>query len=129
MKINGITATDYKAEGERLTLALAASSLDEITAMQTDTLRVETDEGDLVELFAGYVLERVEYDAVTGGYTAALTRDAPDNVKRVYDALTTQLAASERKSKLLEAQVQAQADRADFIEDCIAEMAVQVYNV
>lgn len=31
------------------------------------------------------------------------------------------------ENKLLKAQVQAQTDRSDFIEDCIAEMAMQVY--
>ena len=30
--------------------------------------------------------------------------------------------------KLLKAQFQAQTERSDFIEDCIAEMAVQVYG-
>ncbi len=34
----------------------------------------------------------------------------------------------EKENKLLKAQIQAQSDRADFIEDCIAEMAIQVYN-
>lgn len=32
------------------------------------------------------------------------------------------------ENKLLKAQLQAQSDRADFIEDCIAEMAMQVYR-
>lgn len=38
---------------------------------------------------------------------------------------TEQLRA---ENKLLKAQIQAQSDRADFIEDCIAEMATQVYG-
>lgn len=33
----------------------------------------------------------------------------------------------EQENKLLRAQIQAAADRQDFIEDCIAEMAMQVY--
>ena len=32
------------------------------------------------------------------------------------------------ENKLLKAQLQAQSDRSDFIEDCIAEMAIQVYG-
>lgn len=32
------------------------------------------------------------------------------------------------ENKMLKAQLQAQADRSDFIEDCIAEMAAQVYG-
>lgn len=33
-----------------------------------------------------------------------------------------------KENKLLKAQLQAQTDRSDFIEDCIAEMAGVVYN-
>lgn len=33
----------------------------------------------------------------------------------------------EAENKLLKAQIAAQSDRADFVEDCIAEMAMQVY--
>lgn len=32
------------------------------------------------------------------------------------------------ENKLLKAQIQAQTERSDFIEDCIAEMATQVYG-
>lgn len=32
------------------------------------------------------------------------------------------------ENKLLKAQVQAQTERSDFLEDCLAEMAMQVYN-
>lgn len=39
--------------------------------------------------------------------------------------LITQL---KQENKLLKAQLQAQTDRSDFIEDCIAEMAGVVYN-
>ncbi|MFR5360932.1 MAG: hypothetical protein ACLTGV_04230 [Butyricicoccus sp.] len=35
---------------------------------------------------------------------------------------------AEQENKLLKAQVSAATERSDFIEDCIAEMAVQVYN-
>ena len=37
-------------------------------------------------------------------------------------------AELEQENKLLKAQIAAQSDRADFVEDCIAEMAMQVYN-
>lgn len=37
-------------------------------------------------------------------------------------------AELEAENKLLKAQITAQSDRADFVEDCIAEMAMQVYN-
>lgn len=38
-------------------------------------------------------------------------------------------AELEAENKLLRAQLQAATDRQDFIEDCIAEMAMQVYAV
>lgn len=34
----------------------------------------------------------------------------------------------EKENKLLKAQLQAQVNRSDFIEDCIAEMAMAVYG-
>lgn len=42
--------------------------------------------------------------------------------------LTEQIAELEQKNKLLEAKNQALADRADFIEDVVAEMATKVYQ-
>ena len=55
MKINGITALDYKAQGDLLELTgLTASSLEDITSMDTSLMKVQTDDGDLVEAFAGY---------------------------------------------------------------------------
>lgn len=33
-----------------------------------------------------------------------------------------------KENTLLKAQIKAQSDRADFVEDCIAEMATQVYG-
>ena len=42
--------------------------------------------------------------------------------------LTVQIAELEQNNKLLEAKNQALADRADFIEDVVAEMATKVYQ-
>lgn len=38
------------------------------------------------------------------------------------------LSDLQRENKLLKAQLQAQTERSDFIEDCIAEMATMVYG-
>lgn len=38
------------------------------------------------------------------------------------------LESLQEENKLLKAQLQAQSDRSDFIEDCIAEMAMTVYG-
>ncbi|MDD3229761.1 MAG: hypothetical protein PHE09_11150 [Oscillospiraceae bacterium] len=37
------------------------------------------------------------------------------------------LSSIENENKLLKAQLQAQTDRSDFVEDCLAEMATLVY--
>lgn len=44
------------------------------------------------------------------------------------DGLTAEVNSLQKENNMLKAQLQAQSDRADFIEDCIAEMAVQVYG-
>ncbi len=38
------------------------------------------------------------------------------------------VAELSQENKMLRAQIRAQGERSDFIEDCIAEMAMQVYN-
>lgn len=49
--------------------------------------------------------------------------------KRYYKRLDEieKLESLEAENALLKAQLQAQTERSDFIEDCIAEMAMQVY--
>ena len=44
------------------------------------------------------------------------------------EELAAQLVECKKENKLLKAQVSAATERSDFIEDCIAEMAVQVYS-
>lgn len=44
--------------------------------------------------------------------------------ERVHKKVETE---ADKANSLLDAQVQAQTERSDFIEDCIAEMAMQVY--
>ena len=51
-----------------------------------------------------------------------------DGTAAALDTISAKLVESEKENKLLKAQVSAATERSDFIEDCIAEMAVQVYN-
>lgn len=50
----------------------------------------------------------------------------------IYSLIVTpkdrELKNLQQENKLLKAQLQAQTERSDFIEDCIAEMAMVVYN-
>lgn len=54
--------------------------------------------------------------------------DGEGNHRLVPSTETQKRQELEAENKLLKAQLQAQSDRADFIEDCIAEMATQVYG-
>lgn len=55
------------------------------------------------------------------GYIEVVGRDGSHSYKKI----ETEEA---QKMTLMQAQIQAQSDRAEFIEDCIAEMAMQVYG-
>ena len=54
----------------------------------------------------------------------AYNKDHPD----VEPEKPTTIEDLKKENKLLKAQLQAQTERSDFIEDCIAEMAGVVYN-
>lgn len=54
----------------------------------------------------------------------AYNKDHPD----VEPEKPTTIEDLKNENKLLKAQVQAQTERSDFIEDCIAEMAGVIYN-
>ena len=128
MKVNDIKALDYRTDGDLLTIPFADTSVEAVLALDSAVLTVKTDDGDTVEVLAGYALRSVTVDAKDPtSVTAVLTR-AVDGTAAALDALTAQLTQSEKENKLLKAQIAAQSDRADFVEDCIAEMAMQVYN-
>ncbi|NCB62433.1 MAG: hypothetical protein EOM52_02285 [Clostridia bacterium] len=95
MKINSIKALDYKAQGDRLTLTLAETTMEAITDMDAALVSVQTDAGDAVETFAGYTLQSVTYDVAATTYTATLTRGAPDTTAAALDAITAQITAQE----------------------------------
>ena len=128
MKVNDIKALDYQCQGDSLTIPFADTSVEAVLALDSAVLTVKTDDGDTVEVLAGYALRSVTVDAKDPtSVTAVLTR-AVDGTAAALDALTAQLTQSEKENKLLKAQVNAATERSDFIEDCIAEMAVQVYS-
>lgn len=95
MKINGITALDYKAQGDLLELTgMTGSSLEDITSMDTSLVKVQTDDGDLVEVFAGYALRSVTYDLTTGTYTAVLAQGMEAASAAALSRMAEELAAT-----------------------------------
>lgn len=128
MKINDVKALDYRTDGDLLTIPFAETSVEAVLALDSAVLTVKTDAGDTVEVLAGYALRSVTVDAKDPtSVTAVLTR-AVDGTAAALDTISDRLVQAEQENKLLKAQIAAQSDRADFVEDCIAEMAMQVYN-
>lgn len=130
MKANNMTCSDYRTvQGEKLVLWLPGASMEDALGMETDIIRIQTDAGDEVEALCGFGnLVSVTYIAESNTMVVTLIRKADSGVGAALDALSAQLVESEKENKLLKAQVSAATERSDFIEDCIAEMAVQVYN-
>lgn len=67
------------------------------------------------------------YDGISdfSGYSLTNEDGTPAEYTEPEQNALDRLAA---ENKLLKAQVQAQTERSDFLEDCLAEMAAQVYN-
>lgn len=130
MKANNMTCSDYRTvQDEKLVLWLPGATMEDALGMETDIIHIRTDAGDEVEALCGFGnLVSVTYIAESNTMVVTLTRKADSGVSAALDALSAQLVESEKENKLLKAQVSAATERSDFIEDCIAEMAVQVYN-
>lgn len=77
----------------------------------------------------GFCTLTVQDGAVTA---LAVDQEALDAYNKDYPDIepekTTTIEDLKQENKLLKAQLKAQTERSDFIEDCIAEMAGVVYN-
>lgn len=87
MKINNIKALDYRADGDRLLLVLAETTMEAVSNMDAAVIRVETDDGVSAECFAGYALRSVTYNMADGSYTAIMVRGVEAATARALDAL------------------------------------------
>lgn len=124
MRINNIKALDYQAQGERLTIPLAETSVEAVLAMDTTLITVKTDDGDTVEVFAGYALQTVTVDAADPtNVTAVLRRSADDGTAKALDALTEKLAQADAKAAALEGQVAELQSANNDVMDALTELA------
>lgn len=69
-------------------------------------------------------------DSYADGAWTKAPSERPEPVEPVEPTptLSERLTAAEKQNKLLSAQIKAQSERTEFLEDCIAEMATLVYN-
>ena len=84
------------------------------------------DADSVVELPDGYGIG----DSYADGAWTKAPSEQPEPVEPVEPTPTLgeRLTAAEKQNKLLSAQIKAQSERTEFLEDCIAEMATLVYN-
>lgn len=124
MKINDIKALDYQAQGERLTLPLAETSVEAVLAMDTTLLTVKTDTGDTVEVFAGYSLQTATVDAADPtNVTAVLIRAADDGTAKALDTMAAKLVEADAKAVALEGQVADLQSANNDVMDALTELA------
>lgn len=62
------------------------------------------------------------------GYVEDIDENGKHYLRKVNDPNENAISALQKENELLKAQLRAQTDRSEFIEDCIAEMAMQVYG-
>ena len=91
MNINGITALDYERQGNSLALILSGATFEEVSTMDTALLEVRTDDGDLVEAFAGYALRSITYDTAAQTYRAVLALATDDNTAKTLDSMAAKI--------------------------------------
>ena len=91
MKVNGITALDYERQGDSLALVLSDTNFEAVSGMDTALLEVRTDDGDLVEAFAGYALRSITYDTAAQTYKAVLVLAADDSTAKALDSITAKI--------------------------------------
>ena len=93
MKVNNITATDYRStESGGLVLVLTNTDMETILAMDTSVLTVETDEGTFVEAFAGMQIVSLTYDVTDKSWLVNLVPAIEDTTKKALEELSREVA-------------------------------------
>lgn len=105
MKVNNITATDYtRQDGTLQLIGLTGATLEEIAAID-GLVTVQTDDGDLVEAFAGYSMRSITYDITSASFTAVLALGTEDTTAATLSKLAGELAEAQGKVTALEGQL------------------------
>jgi hypothetical protein len=101
----------------------------------TGWMKIDEGFGDKYALAQSHYLDKPLYDGAVLRYKLVdgkiVERTAEeieaDKAKLPKPVIPKTNAELEQENKLLKAQINAATERSDFIEDCIAEMAMQVY--
>ncbi len=101
----------------------------------TGWIKIDEGYGDRFSLAQSHYLEKPLYDGavlryklVDGKVVERTAEEIEADKAKLPKPVTPKTNAElEQENKLLKAQLNAATERSDFIEDCIAEMAMQVY--
>lgn len=123
MKANNRTCTDYRTvQDEKLVLWLPDATMEDALGMETDIIRIQTDDGDEVEALCGYSnLVSVTYVAESNTMVVTLNRKADNGVGAALDAL------GEENVRLRNENTQ-MSEHINQLEDCILELSDSVYG-
>lgn len=137
MKVAGLTSTDYKREGQLLTILFTEGSEETFEQLDLSSIQVTTDNGLVVETFNGFTeLLSIGKNIATGTYTVTcrIPTDAEDKVASLQTWSEAQVgllqAANESlktENTQLTAKLEASIKSNQMLEDCIVEMAEIVY--
>ena len=101
----------------------------------TGWMKIDEGYGDRFSLAQSHYLDKPLYDGAVPRYKLVdgkvvertVEEIEADKAKLPKPVIPKTNAELEQENKLLKAQLNAATERSDFIEDCIAEMAMQVY--
>lgn len=102
----------------------------------TNWIKIDEGFGDKYALAQSHYLDKPLYDGAIPRYKLVdgkvvertVEEIEADKAKLPKPVIPKTNAELEQENKLLKAQLNAATERSDFVEDCIAEMAMQVYN-
>ena len=108
---------------------------DSLPADLTGWTKIDEGYGDKFSLAQSHYLDKPLYDGAVLRYKLVdgkvvertVEEIEADKAKLPKPVIPKTNAELEQENKLLKAQLNAATERSDFIEDCIAEMAMQVY--
>lgn len=119
MQVNGITAYDYHTSGTELAIVLSCT-VEQALAMDTSKIEIKTDQGSIVETFAGYAKKSATLDISTNCVTLLCQLDQ-NGTGAAVNRLAQDLAKARSHNASLQLQLEEQAA-------AIAELTTLVKN-
>lgn len=109
---NGLYLDEYKCQLDKLESELQGKEVYLIPANCTETPPPQAQDSETVRFIDGqWTIEKQPEPNLP---------ELPESKPTIDDLI--------KENELLKAQIQAQSDRNDFMEDCIAEIAMQIYS-